>query len=407
MFINCLENEHDSTFSQKMNIYLQKVQILVKNEHIMSGLEFDRLKPYNNLPLLPPIKDIEDNPQILKRLVLATRALATVNGNLNRLPNPLMLINTLALQEAKTSTEIENIFTTEDELYKAISETQKEIHANPATKEVLKYREALWAGFKTLQKNQKIDTVLIKNIFNQIKETTTSYRPPQAQVVIKRGQSEFRSGEVVYTPPRKEGLIERLVDNLVEYLNNDEKYPADPLLKMCIAHYQFEAIHPFQDGNGRTGRILNLLYLFSKGLLSQPILYMSKFIIVNKEDYYYKLGAVTQRNAWKPWVEFMLEATEKTSLITNDLINEILNQMDSTLEYAREKIKWYNKEINEAIFSQPYIKPNTIGQIIGKTSRTTLTKYMNELVTHRILSSKKDGVEVFYVNNDLLRILEG
>lgn len=373
----------------------------------MNDLIFDRRKPYNKLPLLPPDKDIENNPQILKKLVLATRALATVNGNLNRLPNPLMLINTLALQEAKTSTEIENIFTTEDELYKAISETQREVNINPATKEVLKYREALWAGYKTLQESRIIDTVLIQRIFNQIKETTVGYRPPQAQLVIKRGQSDFNSGEIVYTPPRKEGLISKLMDNLVDYLNNDEKYPADPLLKMCIAHYQFEAIHPFQDGNGRTGRILNLLYLFSKGLLSQPVLYMSKFIIVNKEDYYYKLGAVTQRNSWEPWIEFMLEATEKTSIITNNLISEILSQMDSTLEYGREKIKWYNKEVNEAIFSQPYIKPKAIGKILGKTSRTTLTKYMNELVSNGILSPKKDGVEVFYINNDLIRILEG
>jgi len=373
----------------------------------MENLAFDRLKPYNNLPLLPPSADIENNPNILKRLVLASRALATVNGNLNRLPNPLMLINTLALQEAKTSTEIENIFTTEDELYKAISDTQKEVNINPATKEVLKYREALWAGFKTLQDRQKIDTILIQRIFNQIKETTSSYRPPQAQVVIKRGQSEFRSGEIIYTPPREEGLIENLMDNLVEYLNNDEKYPADPLLKMCIAHYQFEAIHPFQDGNGRTGRILNLLYLFSKGLLSQPVLYMSKFIIVNKEDYYFKLGAVTQRNSWEPWIEFMLEATEKTSLLTNNLINEILEQMDSTLDYAKDKIKWYSKEVNEAIFSQPYIKPSVLGEIIGKTSRTTLTKYINELVHYKILRPKKDGVEVFYINDDLLRILKG
>lgn len=369
--------------------------------------KFDRQKPYNELPLLPPDKDIENNPNILKRLVSASRALATVNGNLNRLPNPLMLINTLALQEAKTSTEIENIFTTEDELYKAISNTYKESNINPATKEVLKYREALWAGFKELQINQKIDAELIKRIFNQIKETTLGYRPPQAQVVIKRGESEFRSGEVIYTPPRAEGLIESLMDNLIEYLNNDETYTADPLLKMCVSHYQFEAIHPFQDGNGRTGRILNLLYLFSKGLLSQPVLYMSKFIIVNKEDYYFKLGAVTQRNSWEPWIEFMLEATEKTSILTNTRINEILAQMDSTLEYAKGKIKWYNKEVNEAIFTQPYIKPSVIGEIIGKTSRTTLTKYINELVAYNILRPKKDGIEVFYVNDDLIRILEG
>ena len=373
----------------------------------MNDLKFDRLKPYNDLPTLPPSKAIENDPVILKRLVLVSRALATINGNLNRLPNPLMLINTLALQEAKTSTEIENIFTTEDELYKAISDTQKEDKINSSTKEVLKYREALWAGYKTLQKSKQIDAVLIKQIFNQIKETTASYRPPQAQVVIKRGQSEFRPGEVVYTPPRGLGLIENLIDNLVDYLNDDDKYPADPLLKMCIAHYQFEAIHPFQDGNGRTGRILNLLYLFSKGLLSQPVLYLSKYIILNKEDYYYKLSAVTQRNSWKPWVEFMLEATEKTSELTNNLINEILVQMNSTYEYAKDKIKWYNKEVNEAIFSQPYIKPRVIGEIIGKTSRTTLTKYINELVLHKILRPKRDGVQVFYVNDDLIRILEG
>ena len=370
-------------------------------------MKFDRNKPYNNLPLLPPGKDIQNNPEILKRLVSASRALATVNGNLNRLPNPLMLINTLALQEAKTSSEIENIFTTEDELYKAISDTNKETNINPATKEVLKYREALWAGFKELQISQKVDAKLIKGIFNQIKETTSGYRPPQAQVVIKRGKSDFRSGEIIYTPPREEGIIETLMENLVEYLNDDELYAVDPLLKMCVAHYQFEAIHPFQDGNGRTGRILNLLYLFSKGLLCQPVLYMSKYIILNKEDYYYKLGAVTQRNAWEPWIEFMLDATEKTSILTNNRINEIISQMNSTLEYGKAKMKWYNKEVNEAIFSQPYIKPGLVGEIIGRTSRTTLTKYMNELVSHSILSPKKDGVEVFYVNEDLIRILEG
>ncbi len=373
----------------------------------METRNFDRQKPYNELPLLPPNEDIENNPVILKRLVLASRALATVNGNLNRLPNPLMLINTLALQEAKTSTEIENIFTTEDELYKVISETYKETKINPATKEVLKYREALWAGYKELQESQTIDTNLIKQIFNQIKETNSGYRPPQAQVVIKRGESAFRSGEIIYTPPRGEQLIERLMENLVEYLNNDEKYPTDPLLKMCIAHYQFEAIHPFQDGNGRTGRILNLLYLFSKGLLCQPVLYMSKFIILNKEDYYLKLGAVTQRNSWESWIEFMLEATEKTSILTNTKINEILSQMEATLEYAKGKIKWYNKEVNEAIFGQPYIKPSLIGKIIGKTSRTTLTKYMNELVEYKVLTPRKDGIEVFYINEDLIRILEG
>lgn len=359
------------------------------------------------MPKLPPTIELEENPVILKKLVLASRALATINGNLNRLPNPLMLINTLALQEAKSSTEIENIFTTEDELYKAVSETTNETNINIATKEVLRYREALWAGFNELKNDNKITVELIKSICNQIKGSKSGFRSPQAQVVIKRGESEFRTGEVIYTPPRGEGLIESLIENLLEFLNDDEKYQMDPLLKMCIAHYQFEAIHPFQDGNGRTGRIINLLYLCSKDLLNQPVLYMSKYIILNKEDYYFNLSGVTQRNSWQTWIEYMLEATEKTSILTNNRINEILNQMEVTLEYAKGKIKWYSKEINEAIFSQPYMKPSLIGKLTGKTSRTTLTTYMSELVEHKILIPKKDGNEVFYINEDLIRILEG
>ena len=373
----------------------------------MNRIQFDRTKPYNQLPILPPSKEIDQNPVILKKLVSASRALATVNGNINRLPNPSMLVNTIALQEAKTSTEIENIFTTEDELYKAISDSKNERSVNVATKEVLKYREALWSGYRLLQDNNQITTQLIENICNQIKGTTLGYRPPQAQVVIKRGQSDLKPGEIIYTPPRGEGVIEKLMGNLMEYLNDDVKYPSDPLIKMCVAHYQFEAIHPFQDGNGRTGRILNLLYLVSKGLLSQPTLYLSKHIILNKDSYYFNLGAVTQRNAWEEWILFMLDATESTANLTNTLINEILQQMESTEEYAKKRLKWYTKEINEAIFSQPYIKPSIIGDIIGKTSRTTLTKYMNELVQHKIVSQKKDGAYVYYINNDLFRILEG
>jgi len=367
---------------------------------------FDRQKPYNDLPALPPKIDVNNNLNILRKLVTASRALATINGNLNRLPNPLMLVNTISLQEAKTSTEIENIFTTEDELYKAISDTKKNESSNPAIKEVLKYREALWTGYQNLQDNPQINKKLIIKIFNQIKETNSGYRPPQANIVIKRGQSDLRPGEIVYTPPRNEQIIETLMNNLIEFLNDDIKYPIDPLIKMSIAHYQFEAIHPFQDGNGRTGRILNLLYLVSKNLLSQPILYISKYIILNKEDYYFKLGAVTQRNSWEEWILFMLDAVEKTSLLTNEKINEIIDQMEETLKYAKSKIKWYNKEINEAIFSQPYIKPKIIGQIINKTSRTTLNKYMYELVENKVLRPKKIGGGIYYLNDDLIRILE-
>ncbi len=367
---------------------------------------FDRRKPYNDLPVLPPKTDVCNNLNILKKLVTASRILGTLNGNLNRLPNPLMLVNTLSLQEAKTSTEIENIFTTEDELYKAISDKKKGESSNPATKEVLRYREALWAGYQSLRANPHIDKELIIQIYNKIKDTTIGYRPPQANIVIKRGQSELKPGEIVYTPPRGEDVIEKLMDNLIVFLNDDTKYPIDPLIKMCIAHYQFEAIHPFQDGNGRTGRVLNLLYLVSKNLLSQPILYISKYIIQKKEDYYYKLNTVTQRGSWEEWILFMLDAVEKTSSVTNEKINDIITQMDETLNYAKSKVKWYTKEINEAVFSQPYIKPKIIGQIVNRKSRTTLTKYMNELVENKILRAQRIRGEVYYLNDDLIRILE-
>lgn len=368
---------------------------------------YDRTQPFNDLPLLPPAKNVEEDIEILKKLVTASRALATTNSSIHRLPNPTMLINTIALQEAQTSTEIENIFTTEDELYKAVSETLKEDYVKPATKEVLRYREALWEGFKLVKGKDEIDLDCITGIFRQIKDSSTGFRSPQTLTVIRRGQSEFRSGEVVYTPPRGHGIIEKKMDNLLAYLNDDKKYPSDPIIKMCVSHYQFEAIHPFSDGNGRTGRILNLLYLVNKGLLEQPVLYLSKYILINKDDYYYHLNAVTQRNSWKPWILYMLDAVEKTAGLTNQLIISIISQMEATLAHGKSQIKWYNKEINETLFSQPYIKPKLIGDLLSITSRTTLTKYFNELVDAKILSSAKNGKEVFYINNDLIQILKG
>ena len=368
--------------------------------------KYDRNDPFNELPLLPTPQEVENDSDILKKLVKASRALASVNSNVLRLPNPDMLINTIGLQEAKTSTAIENIFTTEDELYKAISDTGGSERSNPATKEVLRYREALWGGYQTLQEKKTINLTLITKIFQQIKDTKSGLRPPQSLVVIKRGASEIKPGEIIYTPPRGEGIIEKLMDNLVEYLNNDNRYATDPLLKMCIAHYQFEAIHPFHDGNGRTGRILNLLYLINKSLLSRPVLYLSKYIIQNKDEYYHNLAAVTQRGSWKGWILYMLDAVEYTSSLTNELINDIVKQMEITLDYGRKHIKWYNKDVNEALFSQPYSRPKIIGDTLNKSSRTTLTKYMEELERAKILTPKKEGKEVYYLNDDLIRILE-
>ncbi len=336
----------------------------------------------------------------------ASRALASVNYNVLRIPNPLMLINTVALQEARTSTEIENIFTTEDELYMAVSDTTRADRTDVATKEVLRYREALWTGYHELLNKRRIDNELVVSIFRQIKDTTAAFRPPQAIVVIKRGESEFRTGETIYTPPRSSNVVENLMDNLIGYLNDDVRFPTDPLLKMCITHYQFEAIYPFQDGNGRTGRILNLLYLVNQNLLTQPVLYLSQYIIQHKDDYYYNLASVTQRGDWKTWVLFMLDAVEKTAIVTSELINAILNQMAETLSYAKQQIKWYSKEINEALYSQPYSKPKVLADIISKSSRTTITKYTDELVKARILAPRREGKEVYYLNEDLIRILQ-
>ncbi len=373
----------------------------------MNIMVFDRDTPYNDLPLLPPDSELENDSDILKKLVSASRALASVNNEINRLPNPLMLINTIAIQEARSSTEIENIFTTENELFKAISDSTKEAFADPSTREVLRYREALWKGYNSISGKGKMTLDTITNIVNQIKDTDLGIRPPQARVIIRRGDSDQRPGGVVYTPPRGEGVIESYLKNLIDYLNNTDLADTDPLLKMCISHYQFEAIHPFQDGNGRTGRILNLLYLVKTGLLIQPVLYLSKYIIENKDSYYYTLSGMTQRKDWKGWILFMLDAIETTSHNTRNLINDIIEQMDATYSYAVTKISWYNKELNEAIFSQPYIKAKTVGGILKRTSRTTLTKYMGELASAGILSPKKEGLEVYYLNNDLIRILSG
>ena len=365
---------------------------------------YDRNKPHNQLPLLPPANEVFDK-EVLSRLVYATRALAKLSANILRLPNPNMLVNTISLQEAKSSSEIENIFTTEDELYKAISDKVRESAANPATKEVLRYREALWEGYRNITKSGSVNMDTIIKVYQKIKDTRQGIRPSQSQVVIKRGDSELRPGEVIYTPPRGKGIVEQKMRNLLSYLNVESD--VDPLLKMAVAHYQFEAIHPFTDGNGRTGRIINLLYLVNQGLISHPVLYLSKYIINHKDDYYHNLSTVTQRGHWKPWLIYMMDAVENTSRQTNAIIDDIIDQMNVTLKHARKNLKWYSKEFNEALFAQPYIKQQMVGKLLGRTSRTTITGYMSELVSLGILSPKEEGREVFYTNNDLIRILEG
>ncbi len=366
---------------------------------------FDRNTPFNQLPLLPPPSESIDE-DILLKWGLVSRNLAELSRNILRLPDPNMLVNTISLREAKTSTAIENIFTTDDDLYKAVSDRINEQSASPETKEVLRYREALWEGYTHVGERGIIDTDLFIKIYRKVKATNQGIRPPQSLVNIKRGNSEFRTGEVIYTPPRGKGVLEEKLNNLIDFLNKDSDYHVDPLLKMIIAHYQFEAIHPFTDGNGRVGRIVNLLYLVNKGLLSQPVLYLSRYIIENKDTYYHRLAGVTQRKAWKEWIMFMLDAVGHTASNTNRLIDEILLQLEATYQHGKENTKWYSKEINEALFTQPYIKPAYLGEVLGRSSRTTLNKYLEELVVLQVLSPKQDGKQIFYVNNELIRILE-
>jgi Fic family protein len=364
---------------------------------------FDRNKPYNDLPNLPPKEEFLDTDVLIK-WGLASRSLAALNKNVFRIPNPTMLINTIALREAKTSTAIENIFTTDDELYKAISSDLKEEKASASAKEVLNYREALWGGYGSLMTEGTLSHQVIIDIFRKIKNTTQGFRPPQSLTVIRRGNSDLRPGEIIYTPPRGEGVIEGKIDNLLDFLQDENGI--DPLLKMAIAHYQFEAIHPFTDGNGRTGRILNLLYLVEQQLLSHPILYLSRYILDNKDDYYYLLSGITQRKSWKPWLLYMMEAVEQTSKNTNQLIDNILEQQEETLRFAKTKLKWYTSEFNDLLFSQPYIKQKKMSEVLGVTSRTTLVKYAEQLTNLGIVSTIYEGKEVYYVNNDLIRILE-
>jgi Fic family protein len=363
---------------------------------------YDRNLPYNLLPDLPPNKVIIEI-EVLMKWGIASRNLAELNKNILRLPNPSMLVNTIALREAQTSTAIENIFTTDDILFKAISSNFKREHLDVSTKEVLNYREALWGGFNMLSIDNKLSEKTIISIFQSIKNTTQSFRSPQSLTVIRRGNSDFKQGEVIYTPPRGDGIIESKIQNLLSFLHDENGI--DPLIKMGIAHYQFEAIHPFTDGNGRTGRILNLLYLVEQQLISQPVLYLSRYILNHKDNYYNLLSGVTQRGDWKSWLIFMMEAVEQTSKYTNQMVDEIIEQQSSTLQIAQSKFKWYTVELNDLIFSQPYFKQAKMGEVLHITSRTTLVKYANQLVSIGVVSKKNEGKEVFYVNDDLLRIL--
>lgn len=254
-------------------------------------IPYDRNQPYNQLPLLPPPDEKVITVEMMQAVNNANKALAELKGLAKKLPNQSMLVNTIALREAKASTEIENIFTTDDELYKALSGNDNGLKGN--AKEVLRYRQALWQGYRNMNKKGKFSVDLMVSIYQEIKEVNDGIRPPQTETTIKKRGSGKLGSTVVYTPPRGEKVINEKLDNLISYLNDDKKYAYDPLIKLAVSHYQFEAIHPFRDGNGRAGRILSILLMIHKKLLDVPILYLSAYIIENKDDYYNLLNNVT------------------------------------------------------------------------------------------------------------------
>lgn len=365
--------------------------------------KFDRKIPYNDLPLLPPKADIETK-RILRKTISAGRALAQLNGTLLNLPNPTLFLDTIYLQEAKASSEVENIITTNDELYKSLVADRK--IENSATKEVLCYKEALWLGLEELKSKPFITTNLCVKIVQCIKQNNASIRNIPGTTLSNI------QGEVIYTPPNGEAIIRKKLANLEKFTNEDETIfgkesrTIDPLIKMAMLHYQFEAIHPFSDGNGRTGRILLLLYLKLSELLDTPAIYLSEYIIENKVEYYRCLRAVTERGEWEDYILYMLDMVEVTAKKGLKRLNKITSAMEKTAAEIKNKLpKVYSKDLIEILFRLPYTKrQHLIDENIGNLK--TVGNYLIALEANGFLKSEKVGKEKLYLNPILLEILE-
>lgn len=364
---------------------------------------YDRNVPYNHLPDLPPEKEAYTYPDIVDAMVKASRSLACLKGLASTLPNQSIFVNTIALREAKASSAIENIFTTDDELYRSLSYQEDDYLDGPA-KEILHYREALWKGYQDISRDKQLSINAIVDIYREVKRTADGIRPYQAEIVIKKRGWGSLISETVYTPPRGKGVVERKLSSLIEFLNDDVKYPLDPLLKMIMAHYQFEAIHPFRDGNGRTGRILCILYLIQKGLLDLPILYLSAYILENKDAYYQTLGSVTGTRNWRDWLLYMLEAVSQTAEYTTDKINRIHALMAKTQRIIAESDYSVSRLDLPKLFEQPYIRPkNLLSEKIKSVN--TAKKYLSELEDLGLLSKQRIGKENVWFNTELMGIL--
>jgi Fic family protein len=348
------------------------------------------------LPLQRLLPGRFETPVILKKLASASRKLAELNGVVESIPNREILINTLSMQEAKDSSEIENIVTTHDELFQGDRGSGSSI--GPAAKEVLRYRQALQVGFKGVVENALLTIRQILEIQATLEQNNAGFRKVSG-TVLKDG-----AGQTVYTPPQNPDEIEAAMSDLERFINEENAFDADPLIKMALIHHQFESIHPFYDGNGRTGRIINVLYLVQQGLLTIPVLYLSRHLVRTKPDYYRLLQSVRTQDTWEEWILYMLTAVEKTSIEAIATIQAVKKAMMETKRNIRASYKFYSQDLINNLFDHPYTKVEFIERDL-KVSRLTATKYLEVLVKGGFLQKQKVGRTNFYINPALTSIL--
>ncbi|NUQ24293.1 MAG: Fic family protein [Saprospiraceae bacterium] len=342
-----------------------------------------------------PLEQSIETVQILRQLNKASRALAELKGEAKTIPNENILINTLGLQEAKDSSAIENIITTNDELFRAAVD---ESYVNAAAKEVQNYISALITGFRVVRDTGLLTNRTILSIQQELERNNAGFRKLPGTVL------KNNMGEVVYNPPQDEKEILDLMSNLELYINDATVQDLDPLIKMAIIHYQFESIHPFYDGNGRTGRIINILYLVKEGLLDIPVLYLSHSIIQHKRDYYRLLQEVRSQNAWEQWIMYMLIGVEETAYQTIEIVKAIRELMALYKAKMRAETGFYSKELLENLFRHPYTKIAFVEEGLG-VHRNTAAFYLNQLTEIGLVEKVKLGRSNYYINKDLFELL--
>jgi len=347
-----------------------------------------KLLPFNDYDL--------KTPRILEALNEASRSLAELKGFANSIPNQHILINAITINEAKDSSAIENIVTTHDNIYKVLTESG---YKDENAKEVVDYRSAIWRGYEIIKKNGFISTNVLVELQSMVEHNEAGIRTTPGTDL-----RNSKTGEVVYTPPQDETEIRDLLKNLEDYINNNED-EIDPLIKMALIHYQFESIHPFYNGNGRTGRILNVLYLVLNDLLDSPILYLSNYINNNKSEYYRLFTSFREENNYEDWILYILKGIEETSKNTIELIKSILNEMNSYKnEFMTKLPKIYSDELLDSLFYEVYTRINYIEDKCGVTRQTAAT-YLNQLVEAGLLEYEKVGRESIYKNTRLIDLL--